>query len=345
MRGRTTVALALASAAALVLTGHVQLWMVFVLALFDGIVGAFDGPARQAFVSEMVPLRNLPNAIGLNSTSWNAARLIGPGVAGILIAAFGTGQAFAINAFSFLILIGMLIWMDPKAMSLPVRNPAAKKEKSSILDGLRYVSTQPKIAMLLVVAFMLGTFGFNYSITNTLMTTQVFDKSAGLYGMLGSVMGVGSLTGALMAAKRKKPRVRFFLVFLGVFGLALCLSAIAPNFWVFTALMVPIGFAGVSCMVSANSMIQVMLPPEVRGRVMALWVLCSMGLTPVVSPLLGWIGDAFGARATVWVGAIAIVMTFLGMVWWLFGKQHIRLYRDEENHFWVRYPGMAELVR
>ncbi|MDR2930375.1 MAG: MFS transporter [Propionibacteriaceae bacterium] len=327
----------------LVLTGHIQLWIVFALALFDGTVGAFDGPARQSFVSELVPASLLPNAIGLNSSSWNAARMFGPAIAGVLIAAFGTGHAFAINAASFLLLIFMLTRMKPKLFynAKAPDGPPAPKKRSGLLDGLRYVLARPQLTLLFFIAFMLGTFGFNYSITNTLMATAVFHRGAGEYGLLGSIMGIGSLTGALWSARRDLPRIRFVFVFLAGFSVSLILSALSPNFIFFALTMIPIGLCSVSVMVGANSMIQISIPQDVRGRVMALWGIASMGLTPVVSPALGWVGDYLGARATVWVGAIAITVTFVAVAWYLFGKRQLRVHHTRGFHFGVEYPGLG----
>ena len=337
---QTLLCLSATTLSVLVVTGHIQLWHVFVLAFFDGAVGAFDGPARQSFVSELVPGSLLTNAIALNSSSWNAARLFGPAIAGVLIAMFGTGHAFMVNAGSFLVLIFMLARMDP-ALFFNVRGmKEPKHQRGGLLDGARYILDRPPLALLFFTTFMMGTFGFNYSITNTLMSTAVFHKGAGEYGMLGSIMGIGSLTGALLAARREKPRIRFVFVFLGGFALSLVLSAVSPHFWVFAAVMIPIGLCSVSVMVVSNSIIQVDVPINLRGRVMALWGIATLGLTPVVSPALGWVGDHFGARATVWVGAVAIAVTFAYMAWNLFGKQHIRIHHIKGLRFGVDYPGI-----
>ena len=328
----------------LVVSHSIQLWQVFALALFDGTVGAFDGPARQSFVSELVPGSLLTNAIALNSSSWNAARLFGPAIAGVLIAMFGTGHAFMVNACSFLVLIFMLWRMDTSLfyISRPADHTHPEhRARGGLMEGARYIMARPQLALLFFTAFMMGTFGFNYSITNTLMATAVFHKGAGEYGMLGSIMGIGSLTGALLAARREKPRIRFVFVFLGGFALSLVFSALSPHFWIFAAVMIPIGLCSVSVMVVANSIIQSELPHNLRGRVMALWGIATLGLTPAVSPALGWVGDQFGARATVWVGAVAIAVTFAYMAWNLFGKQHIRVHHLNGFHFGVEYPGIS----
>ena len=321
----------------LVLTGQIKLWQVFALALLDGTIGAFDSPARQAFVSELVPTAYLPNAIGLNSSSWNAARMFGPALGGALIAAFGTGYAFAVNAASFLVLIFMLARIDPGQMHAPKPSRPAK-HGVGFLDAVRFVADRPLLAMLFVVATMMGTFGFNSTITNSLMATSVFHRDAGQYGLLGSIMGVGSLAGALASARREAPRIRHVFTFLGGFAVALVASAFSPTFAVFAVTMVPIGLCSVSVMVVANSMIQINVPSNVRGRVMALWGIASLGLTPVISPALGWVGDQFGARATVLVCGVAIAATFAGLAWHLFGRQHLRVHRTTGLHFGVDYP-------
>ncbi|MDR1078254.1 MAG: MFS transporter [Propionibacteriaceae bacterium] len=319
----------------LVISGQIRLWHVFALALFDGVVGCFDNPARQAFVSELVGHDRLSNAIGLNSASFNAARLIGPGVAGFVIAVVGTGYAFAVNALGFLVLIFMLTRL--RSADLFILPPRDANRGRGVSEGLRYVIRRPDLTLLFVIGLMMGTFAFNYGITNTLMATEVFDRGPGQYGMLGSIMGVGSLTGALLIARRARPRIRHIFVYLIVFCLSATASALAPDFWIFCALMVPIGFSAVSIMVTANSMVQISIAPEVRGRVMALWGLVIIGLTPAVSPLLGWAGDVWGARTTILVATAPIVLTVLGVSWYLFINQGLRLYWSRDHHIGVRY--------
>ncbi|MDR1386107.1 MAG: MFS transporter [Propionibacteriaceae bacterium] len=319
----------------LVISGWIRIEHVFALALFDGMVSSFDNPARQAFVSEMVGPDRLSNAIGLNSASFNAARLIGPGVAGFVIAAVGTGYAFAVNAAGFLILILMLARM--RNSELFILPPRDANRGRGVAEGFRYVIRRPDLTLLFIIGLMMGTFAFNYGITNTLMSTAVFDRGPGEYGMLGSVMGVGSLTGALLIARRARPRIRHIFVYLIVFCLSAAASALAPNFYVFCALMVPLGFSAVSIMVTANSMVQISIAPEVRGRVMALWGLVIIGLTPVVSPVLGRIGDIWGARVAIWCCTGPIVLTLLGVSWYLFINQGLRLYWSRDHHIGVRY--------
>lgn len=292
---------------ALTLTGQVRLWHVFVLALLDGIAGAFDNPSRQATVTELVPAGEVTNAIGLNATSFNTARLVGPGAAGLLIAVIGTGPVFVVNAFMIVFQILALLSLDRKAMSsLPPR-----AEKAGFMAAVKYISVRPPLLLMFLIALAMGAFGFNQGVTNPLMSTQVFDKGATEFGILGSVMGIGSLTSALIAARRPRPRIRHVVVGLGMFAVASCIAAASPTFLFFLLIQIPLGMATVQVMVTANALVQTSVAPEVRGRIMAVWGAVIMGLAPIISPLVGWIGSAFGPRATVWFGAIGISAAFL----------------------------------
>jgi MFS family permease len=293
---------------ALTLTHHVQLWHVFILALLDGVAGAFDGPSRQSIVTELVSVAEVSNAIGLNSTAWNSARLIGPGAAGLLIGLIGTGPVFVVNAFTYVAQVVALLSLDRRSM---VRPPVFKTEKAKFLPAVRYVRSRPLLLILFVIALAMGAFGFNQSVTNPLMTTDAFGKGATEFGLLGSIMGVGSLVAALLAARRPRPRIRHVVTGLGVFAIAMALSATAPTFLIFALLQIPMGLAGVQVMTTANAIVQMTVSPELRGRVMALWVAVVMGLTPIVSPVVGWVGSAYGARATVWFNAFWVVLAFV----------------------------------
>jgi MFS family permease len=293
---------------ALTLSHHVQLWHVFILALLDGVAGAFDGPSRQSIVTELVSVAEVSNAIGLNSTAWNSARLLGPGAAGVLIGLIGTGPVFVLNAFTYVAQVVALLSLDRRSM---VRPPVFKTEKAKFLPAVRYVRSRPLLLILFVIALAMGAFGFNQSVTNPLMTTDAFGKGATEFGLLGSIMGVGSLIAALLAARRPRPRIRHVVTGLGVFAIAMALSATAPTFLIFALLQIPMGLAGVQVMTTANAIVQMTVSPELRGRVMALWVAVVMGLTPIVSPVVGWVGSTYGARATVWFNAFWVVLAFV----------------------------------
>ena len=292
-----------ATLAALVLGGVAELWHVYALALLQGCVVAVDNPTRQAFASEMVEPWLLPNAVGLNSTSFNAARLVGPAAAGLMIAAWGVGPSLAFNAASFL----PVIW----AMRPDELHPAPQRRgRGSVVEGFRYVAGRPDIQLIMFIVFMLGTFGMNFQITIALMATQVFGVGADAYGVLSSVMAVGSLAAALLAARRTRPRRTVLLVALGGFAVATGALALAPGYVTFAILLVPVGLAALTVMTTANASIQLSVEPAMRGRVMALYMTIFMGGTPVGAPLIGWVGDVLGARWTILVGSIATLLAF-----------------------------------
>ena len=288
--------------AVLVLSGYAQLWHVYVLAFMDGMAMCFDNPARQAFVSEMVPPEQLTNAISLNSASFNTARLVGPGVAGVLIAALGTGPVLVVNVAAYLVMIFALAKLQVDQLRLS--KPATGKGK--VREGLRYIQGRIDLVILLTCAFALGGLGFNFNISNAIMATQEFGKDAGEYGLLGSVMGVGALSAALLAATRKRARFRYVLIGMAGYVFFSFWAATAPNFATFAILQAPIGLFLITGLVTANSMVQGGTSPTMRGRVMAIWGLLIMGAAPIVSPIVGWMGDHLGPRSTVWFGAVGV---------------------------------------
>lgn len=294
--------------ATLVLTGTVRLWHVFTLVAMDGTATSFYNPAMQAFVSEIVPLSKLPNAISLNSASFNGARILGPGVAGLLIAGIGTGWVMVINVACFIGFITTLILLraDQLHPSPPVQG------KSSVRDGVKYVRVRFDLKVLLAIGFVMGTFGFNFNLSDSLMATVGFGRGSGEYGLLGSIMGLGAIAAALGSARRK-PRMRWVELALVVYTVGMGLSAIAPNYFLFALLKVPVGWGAVSTLIVANSMVQTSVSPQMRGRVMSLWSTLLLGGTPFVSPALGWIGDQWGPRWTVGIPAIIIGLLFIGV--------------------------------
>ncbi len=288
--------------AILVLVGSVQLWHVFVLAGVQGVLNALDNPTRQAFVSEMVTPAYLPNAVGLNSTSFHAARLIGPGVAGLSIAAWGVGPAFVANALSFGAVLGALRLMDAGEL-----RPAPRaRVRGGVLEGFRYVRGRPDLLIVLFMAFMLGTFGMNFQITNALMATKVFGVGPEGYGLLGSIMALGSLSGALLAARRASPRMETLIGALVGFTVLSAADALAPWYWLFAALLVPLGLFTLTAMTTSNATVQLSTDPGMRGRVMALYMAVFMGGTPIGSPIIGWVGDTFGPRWTILAGSLLV---------------------------------------
>ena len=303
----------------LVATGTAELWHVYLLALGLGIASAFDAPARQAFVSELVPSSELPNAVALNSASFNLARLAGPGVAGLLIAAFGTAPAFLINAASFVAVIFSLIRMRSEQFQ-PVT--LAPREKGQIKAGISYVLKRPDLLMIFGLAFMIATFGLNFQLTNAMMATDVFGVGAGEFGLLGTIMAVGTLGGALLAARRGKPRLRYLLGGAVGFGVAAIIASLMPTFFWYAVMMVPVGLASLTFLNSANTTIQLGVDQAYRGRVIALYVVVVQGGTPIGAPLVGWLGTEFGARWSVGGGAIISLIAGLIAVAFVLHQRH-----------------------
>ena len=293
----------------LVLSGHAQLGLVYGLTFAYGVAAALDAPARQAFVCEVVGPELLSNAVGLNSASFNTARLIGPGLAGLLIALVGTGWVFVIDALSVVAIIVSLWRMDARRL-LPA--PRARG-RGGIREGLVYVARRPDILLIFAVIFVHGTFGMNFQMTTALMATTVYDKGPGEYGILGSIMAIGSLAAALLAAQRAQPRLRLVLGGLAAFVLASTAAALAPTYWTFAFLLVPVGLSAMTILPTANSIVQLSVEPEMRGRVMSLYLAIFMGGTPLGAPLIGWIGATYGARWTILVGSVADLLVLIAV--------------------------------
>jgi MFS family permease len=288
-------------------------WQVYVIAFLFGIGSAFDAPARQSFVSEMVDPDELTNAVGLNSATFNAARIVGPAVAGLMIGALGggawaTGWVILINAASYGAVIWQLEHMDPALLHSP--KPVARTP-GMLLEGVRYVRSQPKMMLILVMVFFAGTFGMNFQITSALMATQVFGKGAGEFGILGSAMAVGSLAGALLAARRVRIRVRLLVGAALGFGATEIVAGLMPTYLAFAIVCPLIGLCTLTMLNSANSTMQLESEPALRGRVMALYMTIVMGGTPIGSPIIGWIGEQYGARWTLLGGGILTIVGVL----------------------------------
>lgn len=316
----------------LVINGIAELWMVYLMAFSDGLAFSFDNPARQSFVSEIVRTKGLPNAIGLNSASFNMARLVGPGVSGLLIALVGTGWVMAINSLSFLAMFIALATMDASQLHpAPVQTGRGRTR-----EGFRYALQRGDLMLLLACGFAVGGLGFNYQISNAVMATEFFNKGPGEYGILGSAMGVGALLAALWAAGRGTPRLRFILLGMAGYTLFNLASAFAPTFETFVALQIPVGLATITVLVTANTMVQSSTSPEMRGRVMALWGLVIMGVTPVISPLVGWLGDNIGPQATILFGVVAVGVALVVITAVIMHKDRLRLRFDLATRGWLR---------
>ncbi|HET6167244.1 MAG TPA: MFS transporter [Marmoricola sp.] len=300
--------------AVLALTGVVTTWMVFVVAFAFGIGSAFDIPARQSFVSEMVSTDDLTNAVGLNSASFNLARVVGPALSGVLIAAMGsgiraTGVVIGFNGISYLAVIGALQLMRVQDLT-PIA--PAPRGKGMIRDGVRYVRGRPDLMLIMVAAFFAGTFGMNFQMTSALMATQVYDKGPGEYGVLGTTLAIGSLTGALLGARREgRPRQRLVVLAGLAFGSIEVVLGLMPTYLTFALLTPLLGLSLLTMLNAANTTVQLSTDPAMRGRVMSLYMMLVMGGTPLGAPVVGWVGATFGARWTLIGGG---AMSVLGVL-------------------------------
>ncbi|MET8503278.1 MFS transporter [Streptomyces sp. NPDC004787] len=279
--------------AVLTLSGHVQVWHVYLIAFLLGMVTVVDNPTRQSFVSELVGPAQLRNAVSLNSANFQSARLIGPAVAGVMIASIGSGWAFLLNGLSFLAPVAALLLMRTSELHKVERAP---RGKGQLREGLRYVAGRPDLIWPIVLVGFIGTFGFNFPIWLTAFSEEIFHVGAGTYGFLNTLMAAGSLVGALLAARRGSTRLRMLVIAAGVFGVLEVAAALSPSFWLFAALLVPIGMIGLTVNISANSAVQMATDPVMRGRVMSLYMMVFAGGTPIGAPLLGWVTDTFGPR-------------------------------------------------
>ena len=295
----TMGALALALGA-LTVASVVQLWHVYIFAFLLGSAAAFDAPVRQTFVAELVGDEDLHNAVALNSTSFNAARMIGPAASGVVIAAIGTGWAFLINGASFVAVLISLAFLRVAELR---PNARAHRARGSFTEGFRNVWRRPDLRAILVMLFLIGTFGLNFPIFISTMAVSVFHADARGYGLLSSIMAIGTVAGALLGARREKPGFPLLLIGAAVFGLGCTLAAIAPGYWSFAGALVVIGVAALTFANTTNSLMQLSTEPAMRGRVMALRVGIALGGTPIGAPIVGWVADHCGPRWALGVGA------------------------------------------
>jgi MFS family permease len=296
----------------LTIAGVVHLWHVYVFAFLSGSAAALDAPVRQTFVAEMVGDSDLPNAVALNSTSFNAAQMIGPAIAGLLIARVGIGWAFVFNGLSFAaVLISMSFFRLPELHT----SARAHRTASGFLEGLRYVWNRPDLRTILIMLFLIGTFGFNFPIFISTMAVNVFHSDARGFGLLSSIMAVGTLAGSLFSAARQKTDLGSLAVAAGVFGLGCTLAALAPGYWWFAAALAFSGAAVFMFTNGTNSIMQLSTEPTMRGRVMALRVGIALGGITVGAPIAGWVANRFGPRWPLGLGAGAAFAAALAAVY------------------------------
>ena len=306
----------------LVVAHQIKLWEVFACAALLGIATALDAPIRQSFTSEIVGQSDVANAVSLNSANFNLGRLVGPAISGFLIARFGTGPSFLINATSYLFVIGALVAMRKSDFF----NLKKEETLGTVREGLRYALARPDLYVVLLLVFFASTFGLNFVIFNALMATHIFHRGAAAYGLLGTFIAVGSLTGALFAGRLEKFRNTRFIIKLGmVFSIAVIILAWTPSYLIYSLWLPVCGITALTMLISANSYVQTHSDPAVRGRVMGIYLLIFMGGAPFGSLLIGYWSESIGVRETIALcGAISFVAA---VVIWI-------LYRDE-----VESPG------
>jgi MFS family permease len=303
--------------------GVVKIWHVMALAAILGVAGAIDSPIRQSFVVEMVGPSDLPNAVALNATTFNLARIIGPAVAGLLISAVGTGWAFLGNAASSVAVLAGLLLMRPAELfpSKPV-----DREPGQFRAALRYVGGRSDLILPMVLIFVVGTFGMNYQLTIALIAKQVFHRGADSYGLLSTLLAVGATAGALAGTFRRRRPSRLFLVSAAMaFGVFEISASLMPTFALMGTALIPAGIAMIVFAQSANAMVQLGVEPTMRGRVMGLYLICFMGGTPVGAPVVGWVAETFGPRWGMLGGGIISLVFTVVLAGWLSYRYHVGL--------------------
>ena len=312
----------------LLLVGAMTLPLMYAFALALGVVMAFDNPARQTFVTDLVSRENASNAVALNAASFNGARLIGPAVAGVMIVALGTGWVFLINAATFLSTVIALLLIRPSEL-VP---RAVSRAGSRLADGFRYVRERPDLMVVFVMVFLVGAFGMNFPIFASTMALE-FGQGAEGFGLLSSILAIGSLGGALLAARRDRARLRVVVLATLGFALASATSVLMPTYWSFAATQVLVGLSIVTILTTANGYVQTTTDPSLRGRVMALYLAVIMGGTPIGAPIVGWVAAEFGARSAILVGSTAGLASFAIGLSWLIASG--RLHRHRTRRFAV----------
>jgi MFS family permease len=283
-------------------THSIRLWIVYLLALALGFVNVFDNPARQSFISEMVSTRDLPNAVTLNSVAANMARVFGAALGGVIAAAVGLALCFTFNALSFGAVLVSLAAMRSSELFPAER---VSRQKKQVRQGLRYVRNTPELLIPLLMIAVVGTLAWEFQVSLPLMASEVFHGGAGSYGVMASVMGGGAVVGGLISAARARPRARALCLAAIGWGIAILAAAVAPSFALELAALVFVGYGSITFNSLAKTTLQLAAKPEMRGRVMALWALAWMGSTPIGGPIVGWTGQAIGARWALVIGGVA----------------------------------------
>ena len=298
----------------LVVTDVIQLWHVFACAGLLGISSALDAPIRQSFTSEIVGHSDVANAVSLNSANFNAGRLVGPALSGFLIAHFGTGPSFLINATSYIFVITSLLMMRQSDFFIHTK----EKTLGTVREGLRYVKARPDLYIVMALVFFAATFGLNFQIFNALMATKEFGKGPASYGLLGTFIAVGSLTGALLSARLERFRNAALVVRLGTwFSFVIIVLSFMPTYTLYSIWLPVCGISALTMLISANSYVQVNSDPAVRGRVMGIYLLIFMGGTPFGSLLIGYLTELLGVRETITICGLVSLTASL-TIWIVF---------------------------
>ncbi len=292
----------------LTVTGDVEMWMVYAISLWIGVTNSVDNPARQSFVGEMVEKSRIANAVSLNAVVMNSARIVGPGIAGVVIYALGTGSLFLANAASFLGVIIALLMIRPAELYYSERIPRAKGQ---LREGLSYVWTAPNLKVPLVILFLVGTFAFEFQVSFPLLASAGFHRGAGTYAALMSFMGVGAVVGGLISATFPQTSLRRLAYASAGFGALILLVSFMPSSILAVAAVIPMGTLSMVFISIANSTLQINSEPSMRGRVLSLFTVAYQGSTPIGAPIVGYVGQQLGARYAVAIGGVAALIAAL----------------------------------
>nr|WP_042221584.1 MFS transporter [Kutzneria albida] len=316
-------------------TGLAQLWQVYLFCFVLGCFSAVETPVRQSFVVEMVGKAQVTNAVALNSMTFNMARIVGPAIAGIMITLIGTGWVFLVNFASFAAVLAGLALMDAAKLH---RATPAPRERGQLLEGLRYVRGRPDLVMLMVLVFLVSTFGMTFFTTLAVAAANVFGQGADGYGLLSTMLAVGTLTGATLAARRStrgRPRLRLLFGGALVFGVLEILLGLMPTYLSFGLMLIPIGAALMTFTTTANSTVQLAVSPQMRGRVMGLYMLVFLGGNPIGGPMTGWLAEQFGGRAPFIAGGLVSLVATVGCALLLVRRGGVTVPRPR----WLRARG------
>jgi MFS family permease len=321
----------------LTVTGAVQLWHVYLLAFLLGLNNTFENPARQSFVLEMVGPEQVRNAVTLNSVLVNAARAIGPAVAGVIIAVGGTGVCFLVNAASFVAVVTSLVTLDVNRLQT---TPPTARAKRQVREGLAYVARTPELGGSLLMMALIGCFAYEFQVVLPVVAAQTFHGNSTAYGFMTAAMGVGAVLGGLYVAAKGRTGLRALTVAALIFGILIAVAAAAPTLWLELVALALVGGASVSLLAKGNSTLQLAAAPQMRGRVMALWAVAFLGSTPIGGPVAGLVTDHFGGRAGLVLGAAAcVVAAALGTVVRRRAAASERLVRASEG---IELPDVAK---